>query len=277
MAAESSGEGHVSNVPGPTTLQRMARKSKSDYWQQSRLPWPSLVFLTPMLVAYEVGVLWVGGRNSAEIRSGADIWLRGGLEAIGLGVSWLPPLLVVLGLLVWQWVEKHPWRVSWETLAGMFAESVIFAFILLLIGQLQSRVFSWSMTHSHDVIDVAGLTAAMSPAAAETLARALGFVGAGIYEEVLFRLALLPPTMTLLRQPSFLRRWATPVAVLITSLLFSAAHHAGPSGEPFDLFRFTFRALAGGIFAALFVLRGFGITAASHALYDLLVGVLLVE
>lgn len=252
-------------------------KSKSEYWQQSRLPWPSLVFLMPMLVAYEVGVLWVGGPNAKEIRSGADLWLRGGLDAIGLGVGWLPPLLVVLGLLAWQWIERHPWRVSWETLAGMFAESVIFAFILLLIGQLQSRVFSWSMTHSHDVIDVAGLIAAMSPAAVETLARALGFVGAGIYEEVLFRLALLPPTLAVLRQPALLRRWATPLAVLVTSLLFAAAHHAGPSGEPFDLFKFCFRTLAGGIFAALFVQRGFGITVASHALYDLLVGVLLVE
>jgi membrane protease YdiL (CAAX protease family) len=253
----------------------MAKKSKSDYWHQSRLPWPSLVFLMPMLVAYEAGVLWVGGSNTKAIRSGADLWLRGGLNAIGLGVGWLPPLLVVLGLLVWQWVERHPWRVSWETLAGMFAESVIFAFILLLIGQLQSRVFSWSMTRA--LTDDVRLTAAMSPAAVATLARALGFVGAGIYEEVLFRLALLPPTMAVLKQSTLLRRWATLLAVLLTSLLFSAAHHAGPSGEPFDLFRFCFRTLAGSIFAALFVQRGFGITVASHALYDLLVGVLLAE
>ncbi len=229
----------------------------------------------PMLVAYEAGVLWVGGSNAKAIRSGADLWLRGGLDAIGLGVGWLPPLLVVLGLLVWQWIERHPWRVSWETLAGMFAESVIFAFILLLIGQLQSRLFPWSMTLNLN--DAARWTAAMSPAAVETLERALGLVGAGIYEEVLFRLALLPPTMAILKQPAFLRCWATPLAVLITSLLFAAAHHAGPSGEQFDLFCFCFRTLAGGIFAALFVQRGFGITVASHALYDLLVGVLLAE
>jgi membrane protease YdiL (CAAX protease family) len=239
----------------------MKRSSKSEYWQQSRLPWPSLVFLMPMLIAYEIGVLWVGGPRAAEIRSGADVWLRGGLEFIGLGVSWLPPLLVVAGLLLWQWVERHPWLVSAETLAGMFAESVVFAFLLLLLGQLQSRLFSMSLT----------------PAETETLARALGYVGAGIYEEVLFRLALLPGLIATLRQPRWLKKWATPLAVLLTSLLFSAAHHAGPSGEPFDLFRFCFRTLAGGIFAGLFVLRGFGITAGSHALYDILVGVLLAK
>lgn len=269
--------GHVSNVSGPTTIQRMKRPTKSAYWYQSRLPWPSLVFLMPMLVAYEFGVLWVGGPNAAEIRSGADVWLRGGLDAIGLGVSWLPPLLVVAGLLVWQWIERHPWRVSAETLAGMFAESVVFAFILLLLGQLQSRVFSLSLVPGGDILAGPAVVAALTPTEAETLARALGYVGAGIYEEVLFRLALLPGTIAVLRQPAWLRKWATPLAVLFTSLLFSAAHHAGPSGEPFDLFRFCFRTLAGGIFAGLFVLRGFGITACSHALYDLLVGVLLVD
>ena len=97
----------------------MKRSRKSDYWQQSRLPWPSLVFLMPMLIAYEVGVIWVGGSNAAQIRSGADVWLRGGLEAIGLGVGWLPPLLVIVGLLTWQWIERHPWRVSAETLASI--------------------------------------------------------------------------------------------------------------------------------------------------------------
>ena len=250
----------------------MKRSSKSEYWQQSRLPWPSLVFLMPMLIAYELGVLWVGGPHSADIRSGADVWLRGGLEIIGLGVSWLPPLLVVAGLLVWQWIERHPWRVSAETLAGMFAESVVFAFLLLLLGQLQSRVFSLSLVPRGELGVVA-----LTPTEVETFARVLGFVGAGIYEEVLFRLALLPGMIAVLRQPVRLRAWATPLAVLVTSLLFSAAHHAGPSGEPFDSFRFCFRTLAGGVFAGLFVLRGFGITACSHALYDLLVGVLLVD
>lgn len=251
----------------------MKRTNHSDYWQQSRRPWPSLVFLMPMLIAYELGVIWVGGANAAKIRSGADVWLRGGLEAIGLGVGWLPPLLVVVGLLTWQWIERHPWRVSAEMLAGMFAESVVFAFLLLLLGQLQSRVFSLTDTNLGGMHCIAALT----PTEAATFARALGYVGAGIYEEVLFRLALLPASIALLRQPVVLRAWATPLAVLVTSLLFSAAHHAGPSGEPFDLFRFCFRALAGGIFAGLFVLRGFGITAGSHALYDLLVGVLLVD
>jgi membrane protease YdiL (CAAX protease family) len=62
---------------------------------------------------------------------------------------------------------------------------------------------------------------------------------------------------------------------LVTSLMFSLAHYVGPTAETMVLFTFTFRALAGVFFAALFVTRGFGITVGCHAAYDLLVGVLM--
>ena len=65
------------------------------------------------------------------------------------------------------------------------------------------------------------------------------------------------------------------LAVVSTSLLFSLAHHVGPTGEALRLFPFTFRTLAGLFFAGLFVVRGFGITVGTHAAYDLLVGLLM--
>jgi membrane protease YdiL (CAAX protease family) len=63
------------------------------------------------------------------------------------------------------------------------------------------------------------------------------------------------------------------VAIIVTSLLFSAAHYIGPHGESFGLFTFVFRFVAGLFFGLLFVFRGFGIAAGSHAGYDVLVGV----
>jgi len=57
-----------------------------------------------------------------------------------------------------------------------------------------------------------------------------------------------------------------------SSLLFSAAHYdfLTPLGEPFSIFSFVFRFIAGVVFALLFVKRGFGIAAGAHALYDLM-------
>jgi hypothetical protein len=80
----------------------------------------------------------------------------------------------------------------------------------------------------------------------------------------LWRLALLP------------HKPAVVAAILFTSVLFSTAHYIGPGADQFTTFSFLFRAIAGAFFAALFVLRGFGITAGCHAAYDILVGILLV-
>ena len=60
----------------------------------------------------------------------------------------------------------------------------------------------------------------------------------------------------------------------MNSLLFSAAHHVGPYGEQFHWFAFIFRFLAGVFFSVVYVYRGFGIAAGSHAAYDIMVGVL---
>ena len=102
--------------------------------------------------------------------------------------------------------------------------------------------------------------------------RCLGYCGAGLYEEVLFRLLMLPAVAW-----ACARFGATPGAaaawsVFITSLVFSAAHYVGPLGDTFDLHSFAFRALAGMFFATLFLVRGFGIAAGTHAVYDMLVG-----
>ena len=264
----------MTNSANSTTATRPSPRREADYWQQTRRPWPSLVFLLPLLVVYELGVLWIGGRNASAIRSGADELLRVVLDFVGLNAAWWPPLLIVIGLVSWQWVAKYPWQVSFETLAGMFVESVLAAFALIVLGQIQSRLFTGSFAIEMRLLDATDLRITLTAAQAELVTRALSFVGAGIYEEVIFRLTLLPFVTALLRQTVLPRAWASTFAVFATSVLFAAAHHVGPAGEPFELFPFCFRMLAGVFFAALFVWRGFGIAVGSHAIYDLLVGVL---
>ena len=85
---------------------------------------------------------------------------------------------------------------------------------------------------------------------------------------------LLTASVWLLRRFGLSRGMSIAVAVVATSLLFSAAHYFGPYGERIDLFGFSFRFVAGLFFCALFVYRGFGIAAGAHAGYDILIGVL---
>jgi membrane protease YdiL (CAAX protease family) len=104
-------------------------------------------------------------------------------------------------------------------------------------------------------------------------AQVLTFVGAGIYEEVLFRLGLFGGLVLLLRVVGIPRVAAWALAASAAALAFAAAHHVGPYGEPMRADYFVFRAIAGLYFTALFVARGFGVAVGAHAGYDVLVGV----
>jgi membrane protease YdiL (CAAX protease family) len=114
---------------------------------------------------------------------------------------------------------------------------------------------------------------AVRPAAAEAVAQVLTSVGAGIYEEVLFRLVLFTGLAWLLRRFGAGPLAATLFAAMISAVLFAVAHHLGPYGESFDNYVFVFRTVAGLYFTVLFRSRGFGVAVGAHTCYDLLVAV----
>ena len=243
-----------------------SRLDSESYWSLARSPLHCLIFLLPLLTIYELGIVWFGN-SSASLRNGADHWMRGWLRDQGWDSPWLLPVMIVGALLAWQSVGRFSWQIRFDTLIGMLAESVLFACVLLLLGQLQESVF-------HQYVTLRQLALSTNAIGSEW-GQAISYMGAGVYEEVLFRLLGLPLTFVGLRILLIPDRWALVAAVLITSILFSLAHYAGSHGEEFSYFSFIFRTLAGCLFAMLFVLRGFGITVGSHAAYDILVGVVL--
>ncbi len=106
------------------------------------------------------------------------------------------------------------------------------------------------------------------------VSRLIGFLGAGIYEEALFRLALLPLVSAMWLSLGGAERLRALVAIALTSVVFSAAHYVGAEGDALEIYSFTFRFLAGVFFSVLFVYRGFGVAAGAHALYNIFVGLL---
>jgi hypothetical protein len=94
-------------------------------------------------------------------------------------------------------------------------------------------------------------------------------LGAGIYEELLFRVVLVSLFAWVARRVFGWRPLtAGTTATLAGALVFSAFHYIGPYGDAWELYSFVFRAIAGVFFSALYLTRGFGITAWTHALYD---------
>jgi hypothetical protein len=239
---ESAGLDDGSQEPG----------ASETYWTLSRTPLTSLVFTLPLVLAYEGGVLLLG-RGSP--RNGADVWLRTLLDHLGFGHYFLLPALTIIGLLAWHHVAHDRWRWNTGVLVAMAGECVFWAAMLMGIARLQERFWPLLLADGEGVV-----------------ARIIAYCGAGLYEEVLFRLLLLPAIAWLCRQFGASNAAATLQAIVLSSLLFSGAHYVGPLGDTFNPYSFTFRFLAGLFFAALFSLRGFGIAAGSHAAYDMLVG-----
>lgn len=233
------------------------------YFNATRHPWPCLLFLLPLLIAYEGGLVWLGGQHPELLRNGADAWLHRGLAAFGLTQLYGAPAAVAIIFAVWSWLcrgDRPPDAVGVCT--GMALESVAFACGLWAVSR-----------HLPEFLKSFGVALQAAPGArTQGLAHVVTFVGAGIYEEVLFRLLLFGGLVYLLRLAGMASLLTLAVAAVGAALAFAAAHHAGPNGEPFDRYAFIFRTIAGLYFTLVFQLRGFGVAVGAHACYDVLAG-----
>ena len=199
-----------------TTLIQISEDPPIEYWLETRRPFCNLVFLLPLLLAYEFGVAIAGGPQGQSVRNGADAWMRLWLQQAGIEIAWLLPSLLLGTLISWHLSTRQPWRMTWDTYGGMAAESLLYAFILIMLGQLTDYGFRHAPAVRFQV-DESGIPRGF-------LIRLVTFMGAGIYEEFLFRLCLLPLTYATLRAFMTPKRWAIAGTVVTTSFIFSLAH-----------------------------------------------------
>lgn len=233
------------------------------YLETSRSHTASLLFALPLLLAYEAGAAMTAQTSPVALRNGADVLLRTLLAGAGVqGTLAFGVALAVAGAVVVA-VEQRRRRVrpGAATFAGMLAESVVYA---LLFGVVVGTATRWLLGGLPGRLAADGAFAGTSFAQQVVLS-----LGAGIYEELLFRVLLAGGLFVLFTAGGLKRRSAGIFAALLAALLFSAFHYVGPYADAWALGPFTYRFVAGLALNALFLLRGFGITAWTHALYDL--------
>lgn len=237
------------------------------YAQASRSPRYSLLFALPLLVSYQVLAVAVpAGPEGLALRNGADVILNA--LFVWVAGAWGPPLFMICLIAVSVWLiakdlRANPGKLSPAVFGAMLIESVCLA---LAFG-----------------IVVGGLTAALlgGPPPLMVISQAIQqldrwsllmlSLGAGIYEELLFRVLLVGAIAWGARKLLGLRPLVAGItATVIGALIFSAFHYIGPYGDVLDVYSFVFRTIAGLFFSGLYLLRGFGITAWTHALYDVL-------
>lgn len=230
------------------------------YWAASRSHRYSLLFALPLLLLYELLELVAPIRSSGGvIRNGADVILT------GLFVSLLGPrgplvfmALVICGSLWLIWRDR--------SVGGAFRPAIF----PMMFGESLLLALAFGFVVGTATAQLLGL-AAGGGTPDSALARLTLSLGAGLYEELLFRVVLVALIANGLSLAGLSRKTSAVIAVIVGALLLSAFHHIGPLGEPLRVDAFVFRTVAGLAFSALYLTRGFGITAWTHALYDVFV------
>ena len=280
---------------------------RDSYLDRTSRPIYALGYLACFIILYEIGTLLINPTTLSEaltrpqIRVVAFVWVQNLLEYLGFSarLTWLTtPLFVVVILLGLQITSRTRWAVRVKDFLPMTAECIALAVPLVVLSLMLNRPAMAPQTQedytnvvSSEVVmcestyapagqlstEGAELSGGESIGMPRLVVDIVTGIGAGIYEELVFRLILICLLMLLLEDLSGMSRPKSVIgAVVISAALFSAHHHVFfvngrfGAGEVFSLGRFMFRTLAGVYFAVLFAVRGFGVTAGTHAFYNIM-------
>lgn len=259
--------------------------ASDSYLERTSRPLYAIVFLLPFIVFYEIGTFLINTDvlNQSQVRVVAFVWLQHLLECLGTSdrIAWVaPPLVVIVILIGLQVASRKPWYFCFGDYTPMVLECTLLAVPLIILSLFfnSPAVVGQGGDLANAALSAVSPLVVRGPEASHSLmANIVTGVGAGIYEELVFRLILICVLMVLFQDLIGLNHQnAIVLSVLISAALFSAHHHVvlvnGHLGcsEPFNWAKFSFRTMAGVYFAVLFALRGFGVTAGTHAFYDII-------
>jgi membrane protease YdiL (CAAX protease family) len=219
------------------------------YLRKTRDPFANLVLVLPLVLVYGAGVVFLDPRAF----NGADV-ITERLYGL-LGPQWLGLVYgaVALGFVLAIRRMNRTGALHSGAYGLIVAESLVYA---VLLGEVTVRIL-WHLGFGprDPVFELPLLT------------RMLVSIGAGVNEELVFRLMMiggLLPVMSWIFRGR--RNLALGLLVVVSSVLFSAAHFLA---EPFSLEKFVFRLVCGVLFALIYRGRGFAVAVYTHALYDI--------
>lgn len=228
----------------------------TEYWSQSRSPFYSFLFTVPLFLVYEFGIWVIQSPGQPIIRNAADVLMRDFLERFGmLGLHGLG-IGLLAGFVITFFLYKRTWKdvpVSGRYLGLMLAESILWGVSLYaLLNAVQIGL--------------------MNGTGSRIIQQVVLSLGAGIYEELVFRVLLISGLGVVVK---FLFQWQDRTkdvaAILIAAAIFSLFHFTGDFADNPTIRLFLLRFLAGIALGTIYVWRGFGITAYAHGVYDIIV------
>ncbi|MCC8108597.1 MAG: CPBP family intramembrane metalloprotease [Planctomycetes bacterium] len=249
------------------------------YMENSSAPLTGFLFALPLFLVYHAGLWWLNTFTGLRWANAIDIAIANGLGRLGMAGPLLSFIAVVIVFLTmhamsgksWHWPPAYTWLL-------MILESLVMALPVFLLSRLVVKLINVLPLNAAlaQTVDMDGVGAADISWQANLVLSC----GAGVYEEFFFRI-LVMGTLAFIFGKIFgmSRGWKFFLAAILQALVFSAFHHLPGGPEEIvtvDQFYahlpvFTFRTLAGIYFAIIYIERGFGIAAGSHAGYDLMI------
>lgn len=250
-------------------------RAADDYWTLSEKPLHSLVFLAPLVLLYELGAILyltdpnAGVQQTIRAKKLLDLFFQS-LGVVGLLVSGVAMLLV---LFLMHLLARDRWTLRVPVLIGMLMEAALWALPLVVLGSIFQR--AGAMLAPAAAAEPASATAAML--ALPWQARVTIALGAGIYEELMFRLVAIATIHLAVRDALRFSEPVARVAAILGSALAFALYHdvTLPAGGGVQWSAALFFFAAGLYFGVIYVARGLGIVVAAHAFYDVIALVIL--
>ena len=231
-----------------------------NYFDASRTATYGFLAALPLLLLYEMSILFVNQGSLGGVRVGADVWMKSVLLAVGApGMLAVGIVVIGIGVAIFLRDRKKQIPLKPAFFGGLVLESMVYA---VVVAFAVSVVVSSLLAMIQDGATVRDLP---------LMTQLSLSLGAGLYEELVFRVLLVGGLAAVLNVLTSRRALAYAVAAVLGAILFSAVHYVGAFGDPWQLGSFLFRFLFGLAMNALFLLRGFGVAAWTHALYDVFV------
>tara|TARA_B100000965_G_scaffold403277_1_gene431009 strand:- start:4385 stop:5089 length:705 start_codon:yes stop_codon:yes gene_type:complete len=227
----------------------------ADYLQKSKSPFYSFIVTLPMFLLYELGIFLMRGTEFSYVKNGADVLIEDMISTLGFDIFYISSSIFLLAFFIIAYLQKKNYD-SFEIYKSyiliILLESLFYAFLLFLfLGNVSLYLMDVSVENIQFNIILS--------------------LGAGIYEELIFRVfsIFIFYQLIVFIFKSMTHFSAQFFALLLSSILFSLFHFMG--AESFSQEAFTIRFIAGILLGILYINRGFGITAITHSFYDIFV------
>jgi len=217
------------------------------YYKESKEPRYSFILILPLLIIYEYFAFKLNNSDVFGYRNAADILIKDIFNFFGLHGHLAVAFLILLGALIVYRYEENK-KISFSILILMIFESLLYALFLEPVVENIKKILAVSEK-----------------------VQFVSCLGAGIYEEFVFRLIAFSLVFIMLKKIFKSNEIALFFSSVISASAFSMFHYTGNLAEKFIADTFLYRFVAGLVLCFLFYFRGFGVAVYTHTFYDILI------